>query len=453
MTGPPNRRRRPWSLSARLIALSLVATLVGTSIGGWLLRQRLHATVERGFESQLKDRAELLIIDLESLGLHTTRHSRLEHGEFGRIFSGWYWVVQHAGQRYQSRSAWDANLPVEQAQPLSSGSPLLRLTGPRNHPLLGIALPLHLEGQAATLYVFGPMQDSLQEWQRIDSTLLSTQLGLLLAQALLTVLVVRLGLRPLQRLRLQLTQIQSGQARQLGSGHGPELDPVAIAIDQVIERNAQVVQRAQHQAADLSHALKKPLAVLGIEARKLHIPGPWLQDQVQAMSHTIDRHLARFGSGAGSTEPIDPLAILRRLVTVMEKIHQDKGLRWALDAGPPPAQFAPPMQWRGVTSDLEEMLGNLLDNAGKWARSRVCLSVSHSAGQLHFCVEDDGPGMSTAQITQVAERGKRFDEGVSGHGLGLAIAKDLAETYEGELHLSHSTHLGGLRCLLRLPAA
>ena len=437
---------RPWSLSARLIALSLLVTLVGTSIGGWMLRQRLHATVERGFESQLKSRAELLIIDLESLGVHATRGSRLEQGDFGRIFSGWYWVVQYAGMSYQSRSGWDGTLSVEQAQPLSGRSTeLLQLTDPTGRALLGLALPLHLEQQAATVYVFGPMEETLQEWQHIDSILLSTQLGLLLAQALLTIAVVSLGLRPLQRLRRRLALIETGAHKQLGNGHGPDLDPLATTIDQVLERNAQVVKRARHQAADLSHALKKPLAVLGIEARKTAVSGAWLQDQVQAMSHTIDRHLARFGSGAGSAELIDLMTVLARLLTVMQKIHHDRGLQWSVNPAAPQR-----VQWRGMASDFEEMMGNLLDNAGKWARSHVRICVQQQSGQAVFCIEDDGLGLSPEQLEQGAERGRRFDEGVVGHGLGLAIAHDIAQTYDGQLLLSRS-HQGGLRCTLRLP--
>lgn len=439
-------RLEPWSLSARLIALSLVATLIGTSIGGWMLRERLHAAVERGFEAQLRDRAERLAIDLESLGVHAARGNRLQQGEFGRIFSGWYWVVQQAGATHQSRSGWDGTLAVAQARALSARSRLLRLADPTGRALLGIAQPLRLDGQAATVYVFGPMEETLQEWQRIDRILLSTQLGLLLALALLTVLMVRFGLRPLRRLQQRLALIQRGQARQLGPGHGPDLDPVAAAIDQMIERNARVVERAQHQAADLSHALKKPLAVLGIEARKAAVPGPWLQDQVRAMSHTVDRHLARFGGGAGSAEPIDLRAVLARLVTLMEKIHHDKGLHWGIVW--PETEG---LRWRGATSDFEEMVGNLLDNAGKWAHTLVRISVLRQGGEATFYIDDDGTGLSAEQLAQSAERGRRFDEGVAGHGMGLAIVRDIAETYDSQLELGRSD-LGGLRCVLRLHA-
>jgi len=433
------------SLAARLIALSLAAAFMGTSVGGWMLRERLHAAVERGLESQLKDRMESLIAQFESAGLHATRSNRLEQGEFGRIFSGWYWVVRRGDEVYRSRSSWDSALPADQARDLHGDGRLWAITDPTQRPLLGVTQRLALDGESAQVYVFGPMDDTLAEWRRIDRILLTTQLVLLLSLALSTVLVVRVGLRPLRRLRQRLDQVHRGQARDVGQGFGPDLDPVAATVDQVLQRNAKVVERARHQAADLSHALKKPLAVLGIEARQASVPGPWLQAQVHAMSHTIDRHLARFGSGAGSSDWVEVLAVVHRIAALMAHIHHGKALRWDM----PRARAAGP-RWRGVASDLEEMLGNLLDNAGKWARRQVRVSVQGDAAGLLIAIEDDGPGLDAAQREQAAQRGRRFDENVGGHGLGLAIVRDIAETYGGELSLG-TGELGGLRCELRLP--
>ncbi|MDR2129230.1 MAG: sensor histidine kinase, partial [Burkholderiaceae bacterium] len=446
-----------WSLAAHLIVLIVVATFAATSMGGWLLRERLHATVQRSFENQLRDRLQHLSAQFESDPLLGTRGNRAEQGDFGRIFSGWYWIVQRAGSgQRQSRSSWDSPLRLERARDISEGSSSgsgtrLALDDPTGRPLMGVAETVMLDGQSARIYVFGPMDGVLQEWQRIDRILLTTQILLMLALALLAIATVRFCLRPLRRLRQQLGRVHSGDAPAIGQGYGPDLDPVAATIDQVLQRNAQVAERARHQAADLSHALKKPLAVLGIEARKPSVSGAWLQSRVQAISHTIDQHLARFASGAGSGNWVELGALIERLIALMGKIHQNRNLQWETDSASAP-QLAL-LRWRGAASDFEEMAGNLLDNAGKWARGRVRIGL-HADGAQHIVlqIEDDGPGLSEEQLQQVARRGQRFDENVAGHGLGLAIARDIAETYGGQLTVRRSL-LGGLCCALRLPVA
>lgn len=434
-----------WRLSTRLLVLGLAAALVCTSLGGWLLREELHAVVLRSFEVQLRERAERVGADLEATRGSTTRQPSLEQGEFGRIFSGWYWVLQRpGGANTQSRSVWDASLDPRLATPLSGASGLQQLNGPRGEVLLGLVRPLSLPEGPAQLHVFGPMAETLSEWRRIDQILLLTQAGFLLALVAWTVLQVRMGLAPVRRLLQGLEAIGHGEATALGTQHyGPDLDPVAATLDDVLARNARVVERARDQAADLSHALKKPLAVLGLQARAEQVSGPWLQEQVVSMSHTIDRHLARFGSGAGSTQvvPVEPL--LQKLLGLMRQIHSDRSLRWTLDA---PADAT----WQGAASDLEEMAGNLLDNAGKWARSAVRVRVEVVGTAIEIRIEDDGPGMDADQRALATERGRRFDESVAGHGLGLGIVQDIAETYGGRLRLDTSP-LGGLCCVLRLP--
>ena len=434
-----------WHLSSRLIVLSLVAVLACSGIGGWLLREQLHAVVLRGFAVSLNDRAEYLQAELNAYGLIAASGPRLEQGEFGRIFSGWYWVLCDRQQIIQSRSVWDSTLNVHEVLPWNVADGFLRLSDPRNKPLLGLHKTITIDDTPVELYVFGPLEETLAEWRRIDQVLLLSELVLILALMLWIIIQVRLGLSPLRLLQQRLLAIQNGQQEQLGQGFGPDLDPVAAAMDQVLQQNARIVDRAQHQAADLSHALKKPLAVLGIQSRNQHVSGSWLQEQVQAMSYTIDRHLARFGSGAGSTELIALPEILARLLAVMRQIHAERKLIWQLES-------AENLRWRGVTSDLEEMLGNLLDNAGKWAASRVEISVKQELDRICILIEDDGPGLALAQRQQALERGQRFDEQVEGHGLGLAIVQDIAETYGGELIMSAS-HLGGLMCQLQLNAS
>lgn len=318
----------------------------------------------------------------------------------------------------------------------------MRHTGPRAQTLLVLRTQVEIDGQSAEWYVMGPAEEVEREWRRIEHTLWATQLALALALLGSTILAVRLGLRPLRRLQQHLVGIDLGRNASMGQSFGPDLDPLAATLDEVLQRNARMVDRARHQAADLSHALKKPLAVLHMEAQQSHVEGERLLEHVQTMSRTIDRHLARFATGASSAEAIDAVAVLKRLVELMQKIHAGKSLRWTMQS----SEDAP-MWWRGAASDLEEMAGNLLDNAAKWATRQVVLTLTPLPHQLQLQLDDDGPGLSESQIATACDRGQRFDERPGGHGLGLAIVQDIAETYGGQLVLSRSP-LGGLRCTL-----
>ena len=210
----------------------------------------------------------------------------------------------------------------------------------------------------------------------------------------------------------------------------------------MLERNARIVARARGHAADLSHALKKPLALLGSEAHNEHT-----RQHIDNMNRLIERHLARAGSGAGDMRRIDLAASLAQLTALMRRLHAARNLDWQLHTDGD-------LHLRAEQTDLEEMLGNLLDNAGKWAASRVRTEARHLAdakrGHIQITIEDDGPGLTDEQIARVPRRGERFDQSTAGNGLGIPIAADLAETYDGSLELGRSA-LGGLQITLRLP--
>ena len=236
--------------------------------------------------------------------------------------------------------------------------------------------------------------------------------------------------------------MHDGSQNRVGTGYGPDLDPLAREIDDMLERNARIVARARGHAADLSHALKKPLALLGSEAHNEHT-----RQQIANMNRLIERHLARAGSGAGDMRRIDLAASLAQLTALMRRLHAARNLDWQLHTDGD-------LHLRAEQTDLEEMLGNLLDNAGKWAASRVRTEARHLAdakrGHIQITIEDDGPGLTDEQIARAARRGERFDQSTAGNGLGIPIAADLAETYDGSLELGRSA-LGGLQITLRLP--
>ncbi len=431
-------------LAARLLVLGIVAALVVAGIGGWWLRGNLHDVVTRSFEQRVLAQADRIaariVVDADG---HAQFDDPRAADEFTRIFSGWYWQVDGGPAPLRSRSLWDAGLDTTPA-PEATGAALLRATGPRGESLLGLARPLSSTAPLV-LRVFGPADDVDRERQRIDHVLAATLLALVGALALTTFVQVRLGLRPLARLRDAIAAIRDGSRERVGEGYGSDLDPLARELDDVLARSARVIARARGHAADLAHALKKPLAVLEADAGgPSDVAAPVVRAQTCDMVRLIDRHLARAGSGAGERRRLDVGERVAALVTLLAKLHEGRGLSWE-DTTPSG------LYWRGEPTDFEEMLGNLLDNAGKWARSRVTVRARGGPERLEIAIEDDGPGLDDDQLARIARRGTRFDERVEGSGLGLAITRDIAETYGGSLTFSRGAE-GGLHVNLGLPA-
>ena len=439
----------PQGLAGRLILLGVFCACCIALAGGWLLRSGLHVAMRHGFEQRLSERADMLIARFSPTsspapqsGAAPLLYIEPRSGdEFSRIFSGWYWRLSGASTALRSRSLWDADASEMRV----TGGHGLTARGPRDEALLGIVQEVTLAGEKLRLEVYGPADPVLTELRSFDRLLAMIFAFLLLAMVSTAVIQARVGLRPLARLRQALGQVKDGERERLGSGFGPDLDPLAAELDDLLARNARIVARARSHAADLAHALKKPLALLRSDAdADASVPSMQVQRQVQDMTRLIDRHLARAGSGAGERRRIAVAQPLSGLFGLMQQLHAARGLHWEM-------QVPNDVHWRGEVTDLEEMLGNLMDNAGKWARSRVHIAAGIDVGEVIIDIDDDGPGLSEAQLARAAQRGQRFDESVEGSGLGLAITADIADTYEGRLELSRSP-LGGLRARLLLPA-
>lgn len=428
-------------LGTRLILLAAVTALLVSTLGGWLLRQSIQTTLLNHFAQRLEEKADRL----ESGFFVTPQEQRIHwrgrnDDEFSRIFSGWYWQLAETPPPLVSRSLWDSRIDMSQAAVRQQPN-LIEVMGPQGIPLLGIERSFIVEESNIRLHVFGPASDINNELARLDQILLLTQMGLLLVLLTFSFFQVRLGLTPLRRLGKRLSEVRTGLASNIGNDYGPELNPLAEELDLLLARNARIVDRARNHAADLSHALKKPLALLSADCEMTD--HPLLREQILAMSQLIERHLARAGSGAGSNRWVHVLECVNKLTRLMEQLHHQKALNWQIDC---PEKLL----WRGEQTDLEEMLGNLLDNAGKWANTRVTLHARRQDACLLIEINDDGPGLSAQQIGQTGIRGRRFDESTDGTGLGLAITSDIAATYGGELTLARGP-LGGLQVRLQLP--
>jgi signal transduction histidine kinase len=292
--------------------------------------------------------------------------------------------------------------------------------------------------------------------QGFDRILAATFSVLAIVLLLITTFQVRFGLAPLNRISAGLAAIRSGAAERLEGKFPVEIAPLARETNALIDANREIVVRARTHVGNLAHALKTPLSVMMNEAA-LHRDDPFaakVREQIEIMRDQVTRHLERARLAAGMAAVIGTVTEVRPVVTAlartMEKIHLDRGI--AIDLG-----GLEDAKFRGERPDLEEMIGNLVDNACKWAQSRVAIEVSSERPNplddqrvVRITVDDDGPGLSPSQRDQVARRGRRLDETKPGSGLGLSIVVELASLYGGELTLG-TAPIGGLRAELALP--
>jgi signal transduction histidine kinase len=266
------------------------------------------------------------------------------------------------------------------------------------------------------------------------------------------ILQFRAGLLPFGRLRRQLLSLRDGSVRRVEGTYPAEVQPLVNDLNSLLEHRERIVQRALAKAGDLAHGLKTPLAVLAQEADQAEVTGhhemaAMISQQVERMRRQIDYHLAQAraaGSGDVPGARCSVLDSVEGLTRTMRRIYAGRSLQIQVDV--PPEHFI-----RGQREDLEEMLGNLLDNACKWATSTVKIQSALEDGPVVLTVDDDGPGLDPSMRDAVLKRGVRADEAAPGSGLGLAIVRDLAELYHGTISLEDSP-MGGLRARLRLPA-
>jgi signal transduction histidine kinase len=266
-------------------------------------------------------------------------------------------------------------------------------------------------------------------------------------------LQIRKGLSEFNQLRARLLDVREGRKKHIDGIYPAEVQPLVNDLNALLENREQAVGRAQAKAGDLAHGLKTPLAVLSQEAERARASGEHelastIALQVERMHRQVDYHLAHARAAAGGTAPGARCSIaecVEGLVRTLRRLHAERGITF--DTNIPGDHGV-----RTQREDLEEILGNLLDNACKWAKSRVSTASSIEASNIIITVDDDGPGLDPAKRDVVLKRGVRADEAAPGSGLGLSIVRDLAELYGGSISLE-SSPAGGLRARLLLPKA
>lgn len=382
---------------------------------------------------------------------HLSRHP--VDPRFNKRFSGWYWwILADNGWREWSQSLWSNEIVV----PANGLSPLdeavvYATTGPEGESLrtIGYRYTLPQSDLQVLVFVAGPadkIEGSLGAFVNMV-VLALTVLGLGLIGAV--VVQVRFGLKPLRRMIRALHDISAGRATRLEGANPSELAPLAGELNALLDHNDAVIDRVRTQADELAHALKTSLAVLRNEAERIDgEPGDVVRHYTELMSQRLGTHLSQArAAGAsgvlGARTPIGPVA--EDLCRTLRRIFTERSIQITLDLDDHAV-------FRGERQDLEEMLGNLLDNACKWANGEVRLRGELSNGLVHLTVEDDGPGIPEAALEAVLERGRRLDGSTPGSGLGLSIVHDLTQLYAGSLTLGRSS-LGGVAARLHLPGA
>lgn len=435
------------SLSKRLALAAIVLIAVSLFVGDLVLVFMFRWHMEQRFDRALGDQMEELIAasEIDAAGKLNLTWTPVDP-RLNRPGSGWYWEISQNG-RVVEHSLSLVGMSLELVPAEARG--IFVITGPAGATLRARARPISLPGadQPFRFVVTGPVNDIASDVRRFSviTAITLAVLGLGLVGAV--VFQVKFGLQPLVDLRESLSAIRAGRAQRMPENFPAEVEPVVEELNAVLDHNAELLARARTQAGDLAHALKHPLMVIAQEAREIEgDAGKLLSEQVSAMNASVNRHLsrARIAGPGGAIGVRTPVArTFDDLHYSLDLLYRDRGL--VIEG-----EGFDNLFFAGDAQDLEEMLGNLMDNACKWAQSRLRVSAGLTDGRLQIAVEDDGPGIAPAYREAVLARGRRLDETVAGTGLGLGIARDIAEIYRGKL-LLEASGLGGLKAVLELP--
>jgi signal transduction histidine kinase len=456
--------RRGSSLATRLYLSATAWVVVILAITGIVLSSVYRQASERAFDRRLNLYLRTIIAEVATPDATPDQFQSLGEPLFELPLSGWYWEIARTDtdkiDPRASRSLWDRKLPKLEDQGVELSAAGIRqgyVDGPEGQNLRMVERPVDLgiDGKFVVT-VAGDASEIFEETRTFDYYLAGTFVALSIGLVLTTIFQVRFGLAPLKRISDSIADIRSGRAERLEGEFPVEIAPLARETNALIDANRKIVERSRTHVGNLAHAIKTPLSVLVNEA-SARAGDPFaakVLEQADVMRDQVAHHLERARIAArvtiiGTVTEVEP--VIAALQRTMEKIHRDRDI--AIHC-----LVAEGAKFRGERQDLEEMVGNLVDNACKWATARVFIEALVERGGasdptplLRILVDDDGRGLSAAERAQVSRRGQRLDESKPGSGLGLSIVVDLAALYGGGLTLGNAP-IGGLRAELVLPA-
>jgi len=456
----PSLGRR--SLVGRLVLLAAVWSLLVLIVTGVALTAFFQQAALRRFDLGLVDMTQGLAAGVAVEG------GQLKAPPFTDprallVYSGRYWqVAEHAADGkirpvIRSRSLFDMDLKApDEVIAEVAANPGKQVfysgEGPLDQPLRASAMQVQLPERQAPVIILTAEDRTPVDLEARRFALLTTGALIALGAGILTAILlqVRVGLQPLFRLRREVAEVRKGKAERIVGEYPSELEPLAYELNALVAHNQDVVERQRTHVGNLAHALKTPISVMLTEATQQ--PGQLAEvvtRQADAMRNHVEHHLRRARAAArsqtlGERTLVEP--VIDELAVTLERIFQDKGVEidW---------RCPDDLCFRGEKQDLMEIAGNVIENAGKWCKARVRVTVSPaSAETLLLVVEDDGPGLPADRREDALKRGGRLDESAPGSGLGLAIVDELARAYGGALSLDDSA-MGGLKVALTLPRA
>ena len=459
----PNNSVRSWRGSLRLRLFGGTALWIALALGltTIALDGLFKDQATRQFEQQLQSYLYQIVVafDVDAQGNPLMQTAGADP-RFNRPESGLYWQIndQSGVVLLKSRSLWDTKLNVTNDALKNGEIHFHNLTGPASQALIVAEQNVLLEGLGSKQFrvIVGSdtqaLTHAIQTWQR--------SLWLFVGILFLSLLVaasaqVAFGLIPLRQLQRSLKALRDGDGTRIVGAFPTELKPLIEDFNAVIDTNEKIIERARNQAGDLAHSIKTPISVMSNalrleQSRNHHDPAlvASLQEQLQQLQQQVQWRLkrARIAASAGVPHARTPVkTTVEQLTRVMKKVHAEKSIQVTVSDIPRELYFA------GEVQDLQEIVGNLLDNAYKWTNKSISIDGDYSSGKLRLNIEDDGPGCENlTQSAHPTRRGQRADESVPGSGLGLSIAHDLIELYDGEI-LFQAIAPNGLRITLTLP--
>ncbi|MCY1322717.1 heavy metal sensor kinase [compost metagenome] len=456
------------SLTARVLAVSTVWAVVALVVIGVVISELYRQGSERGFKDLL--RAQLFnVVNSISVNEKTVLSGSPQLGDlrFSQPQTGWYWIVDPIGEfdtpPLISTSLGNGKLPIASVDEVPFDTGYVRFYTTKDPfgnevEVSETEVVLDIQGHTARFRVAGNRDVLEADINRFTRNLTIALSIFGLGGLGMNALTILFGLRPLDQVRRSLEKIRTGESERLDGAFPREIQPLANEVNALIDSNRRIVERARMQVGNLAHSLKTPIAVLLNEARVLDAShGELVRNQVDAMQMQVQSYLSRARIAAQRESVLartEAQPALERLVRVMRKLNPEKQVH--LSINPPALVLAMELQ------DVEETVGNLLENAARHARGEVWLNVRPAPVELHakepgrqwivLDIDDDGPGLNPDQIALAMKRGKRLDESKPGTGLGLSIVSEIVREYQGTITLSRRDE-GGLRAQLLLPAA
>jgi signal transduction histidine kinase len=449
----------PSSLAGRLFATATLTLVAALAFAAFAIGHVLERFVIHGLDQQLDAQIGVLARAVRPDGTLDPARA-VDLPEFDRPGSGWSWRVEGAAGRWQHGASLDPD-PAP-ARPVRPDGPREERRPPLPAPIPGdghdgSGRPVHFrqltvetERGPVTVTASGPRRMALAPLREAMTPLLGSLALLGLGLGLATAMQLRFGLRPLRRLRASLADVRAGRARHIPVDLPDELVPLATELNALIDQNEAGLEHARRHVSNLAHGLKTPLAALRVRlAESGRDPDGSLGAMVAQVDRRVRHHLGRAraaapGGARRARTPVGPA--IRDLIEALQRIHAGRPIDVSVD-------IAPGLEVAADPQDLDEMAGNLLDNAWRHARTAVRIAARRIEATVTLTIDDDGPGIAGPALREALVPGRRLDERGDGHGFGLPIARELAELSGGRLALAESPATGGLRAILELPAS